>query len=110
MKIELLPENWTFCIGRQNTVRKGPKWADKLIPGQRITFECSDGRYMVAGVKRVTKTHFFELSDKECEANHAYGGRAEFKDALLRAYGEFEDSDLVSLIEFAAVSEAQEPK
>ncbi len=102
--IELIPENWTFAIGRQNTVRKGFKWADRVLPGEHIKFACTDGRRQVAIVRRVTKTDFSNLSDDECNANHAYLGRPELLAALKRAYGEFDDYEPITLIEFEPVS------
>lgn len=103
IEIELIPENWSFAFGRQNTVRKGFKWSS-LVPDDVLMFVCSDGRRQAAKVGRVSKTTFNRLTDTECAENHAYGGREELKEALLRAYGEFYDYDDVTLIEFDIIA------
>ena len=97
--MELIPENWSFVMGRQNTVRRGFKWAD-LVPNESIRFECKDGRIQSAIVKRVTKAEFRDLTDEECSENHAYNGRDDLFAALERAYGVFDMYAPVTLIEF----------
>lgn len=101
--IELIPENWNFAIGRQNTVRKGFKWAD-VTPGEQLQFQCDEGgdtyRFKNTTVLRVTKTTFDQLTDDECSRNHKYKGRDDLLGALERAYGDFKATDDVTLIEF----------
>ncbi len=99
--MELIPENWSFVMGRQNTVRRGFKWADLLLPREKIRFKCSDGREQLATVTRVTKTSFLLLTDEECSHNHAYSSRSDLLVALIRAYGQFSKYDSVTLIEFS---------
>ncbi len=100
-QIELLPENWAFAVGRQNTVRKGDKWANKLSPGDVLNFVSTDGKsQQVAWVTRVTKARFEALTDAECGENHCYDGREKLASALARAYGAIRFDDIVSLIEF----------
>lgn len=101
-KMELLPENWQFAVGRQNTVRVGPKWADAISPGDQLVFNSTDGREPHrANVTRVVLTTFNKLTDEECGENHAYNSRDKLREALVRAYGHrFYDDVAVSLIEF----------
>ena len=109
--MELIPENWDFVVGRQNTCRFGSKWADSLSPGDSIRFECNDGRSLSAKVVRTSKCLLQDLSDDECAANHVYNGREALLAALKRAYGDwFTPEHDVSLIEFETVSTEREPK